>query len=140
MSQVVPRSVLCNTTEPGRYIILRVSYGLRFHGEPKIAYADLKRHFAGWSTTPTLAETREAVREIRASKGMLIRPEDEDCRSAGSFFKNPLVSQAEAGRIEALARQKVPEQPLPQYPANNDLIKLSAAWLVEQAGFHKGYG
>ena len=58
--------------------------------------------------------------------------------SAGSFFKNPLVSQAEAGRIAALARQKVPEQPLPQYPAENDLIKLSAAWLVEHSGFAKG--
>ena len=59
---------------------------------PRIQYADLKNHFVGWHETPTLADTREAVRRIRASKAMLITPGDEDCRSAGSFFKNPILS------------------------------------------------
>ena len=70
---------------------------------------------------------------------MLIVPGDEDCRSAGSFFKNPTVSADEAGRIEKLAQQRAPGQVLPRYPAENGGVKLPAAWLVEQAGFHKGY-
>ena len=70
---------------------------------------------------------------------MLIVPGDEDCRSAGSFFKNPLVSEAEADRIQALAQKRVPDKPLPRYPGENGKVKLAAAWLVEQSGFHKGY-
>jgi UDP-N-acetylmuramate dehydrogenase len=72
-------------------------------------------------------------------KAMLLAPGDEDCRSAGSFFKNPILSRSEAARIAALAAQRVPEQPLPQYPAADGQVKLAAAWLVEQAGFNKGY-
>ena len=131
------RTSIFNGTERGRYIILRVSYGLRFHGEPKIAYADLKRHFAGWSTTPTLAETREAVREIRASKGMLIRPEDEDCRSAGSFFKNPVLDRDQHAQLEKKAAERGLK--IPSYPALESQHKVSAAWLVEHSGFVKGY-
>jgi UDP-N-acetylmuramate dehydrogenase len=70
---------------------------------------------------------------------MLLAPGDEDCRSAGSFFKNPVVSQGEAARIAAVAAQRVPGRSFPQYPAENGQVKLAAAWLVEQAGFHKGY-
>ena len=51
-----------------------------------------KRHFEGRESQPVLAETREAVRQIRARKGMLIVPGDPDSLSAGSFFKNPVVS------------------------------------------------
>ena len=60
-------------------------------GKPRIEYADLKKHFAGFQQTPSLTSTREAVRRIRAAKAMLITPGDEDCRSAGSFFKNPVL-------------------------------------------------
>jgi UDP-N-acetylmuramate dehydrogenase len=131
------RTSIFNTAARGRYIILRVSYGLRFHGEPKIAYADLKRYFAGWSTTPTLAQTREAVREIRASKGMLIRPEDEDCRSAGSFFKNPVLDRDQHAQLEKKAAERGLK--IPSYPALESQHKVSAAWLVEHSGFAKGY-
>src|SRR5689334_22322934 len=70
---------------------------------------------------------------------MLLVPGDEDCRSAGSFFKNPIVSAEEALRIEKLAQQRSPGQVLPRYSAEDGRVKLPAAWLVEQAGFHKGY-
>src|SRR5258708_7609588 len=73
------------------------------------------------------------------SKAMLIVPGHDDCRSAGSFFKNPIVRSVEADRVEALAQQRVPGKKLPRYPAEVGLVKLSAAWLVEQAGFSKGY-
>jgi UDP-N-acetylmuramate dehydrogenase len=131
------RTSIFNTAERGRYIILRVAYGLRLHGEPKIAYADLKRYFAGWSQTPTIAQTREAVRDIRASKGMLIRPDDEDCRSAGSFFKNPVLSAEQHAQLEKKAAER--SLKVPTYPALEAQRKVSAAWLLEHSGFAKGY-
>jgi UDP-N-acetylmuramate dehydrogenase len=133
------RSSIFNSAQRDRYIVLQVTYRLSRNGAPRLEYADLKEHFAGFSGTPSLQQVRGAVCAIRQSKAMLIVDGDEDCRSAGSFFKNPLVSRDEANRIEALARQLVPGRELPQYPGENGLIKLSAAWLVEQAGIHKGY-
>jgi UDP-N-acetylmuramate dehydrogenase len=133
------RTSIFNTSQRGRHIIVRATYALTPGGEPQILYADLKKHFSGWEAKPKLADVREAVRRIRASKGMLITPGDEDCRSAGSFFKNPIVSVAEANRIQALAEQRVPGKTMPRYPAPNGQVKLAAAWLVEQSGFSKGY-
>jgi UDP-N-acetylmuramate dehydrogenase len=102
-----------------------------------VEYADLKRYFAGRPSSPTLSEVREAVRSIRASKAMLITSDDEDSRSAGSFFKNPIVPIEEYDRIAALPLCK--DQKPPSYPAPRGHVKISAAWLVERAGFHKGY-
>jgi UDP-N-acetylmuramate dehydrogenase len=131
------RSSIFNTTERGRFIILRVTYALTPGGKPRIQYADLKKHFAGWSQLPKLADTREAVRKIRASKGMLIVPGDDDCRSAGSFFKNPVLS---ADQYHALAdRAAAKNLQIPSYPALEAHKKVSAAWLVEHSGFSKGY-
>jgi UDP-N-acetylmuramate dehydrogenase len=132
------RSSIFNTTERERFVILRVVYALTPGGEPRIAYADLQRHFAGRETRPNLAETREAVRHIRALKGMLITPGDPDARSAGSFFKNPVLSeeQHEDMRRRAVARGLT----LPAYPALEKSKKVSAAWLVEHSGFSRGYG
>ena len=143
------RASIFNSTERGRYIILRVNYRLHRGGAPSLKYADLQRHFAGRvqenfserpaekTTPPSLAETRAAVREIRRSKGMLIVPGDEDCRSAGSFFKNPVLSEAQFKELAARAASKALE--IPSYPALDAQKKVSAAWLVEHAGFSKGY-
>ena len=132
------RSSIFNTSERGRFIILRVAYALTPGGEPYLKYADLKRHFEGRETAPNLAETREAVRHIRASKGMLIVPGDPDCQSAGSFFKNPVLSQAQHEQLEARAHAK--GLTVPSYPALESRKKVSAAWLVEKSGFARGYG
>ena len=106
-------------------------------GKPRIEYADLKRHFAGFQQTPSLTSTREAVRRIRAAKAMLITPGDEDCRSAGSFFKNPVLS---ADQFEELTRRATAKGlQVPSYPALDAQKKVSAAWLVEHSGFSKGY-
>src|SRR5262249_37100928 len=90
-----------------KYIVLEVDYLLQRNGEPKIEYTDVKKFFAAQfePSPPTLQQVRDAVRSIRQSKAMLIVPGDEDCRSAGSFFKNPLVSETEAIRIEAMAQR-----------------------------------
>jgi UDP-N-acetylmuramate dehydrogenase len=132
------RASIFNTTERGRFIVLRVTYALTPGGSPRITYADLKRHFEGRETSPNLAETREAVRHIRARKGMLIVPGDADCQSAGSFFKNPVLSaeQHEDLKQRAAARGFT----VPNYPALETRKKVSAAWLVEHSGFAKGFG
>jgi UDP-N-acetylmuramate dehydrogenase len=132
------RSSIFNTTERGRFIILRVVYALAPGGEPHISYADLKQHFAGREIPPNLAETREAVRHIRARKGMLIVAGDPDCQSAGSFFKNPILSEEQHEDLRKRAAAKGLN--LPSYPALEKSRKVSAAWLVEKSGFSRGYG
>jgi UDP-N-acetylmuramate dehydrogenase len=132
------RSSIFNTSERGRFIILRVTYALAPGGEAHVEYADLKRHFEGRETRPNLAETREAVRHIRALKGMLIVPGDPNCQSAGSFFKNPVLSE---DQHEDLKKRAVAKGfSIPSYPALETKKKVSAAWLVEHSGFARGYG
>jgi UDP-N-acetylmuramate dehydrogenase len=131
------RTSIFNTTERGRYIILRVNYRLKRGGAPSLKYADVQKYFAERKTPPSFAETRNAVREIRRSKGMLIVPGDDDCRSAGSFFKNPVLSEAQFKDLAERAESKGLE--IPSYPALDAQRKVSAAWLVEHSGFSKGY-
>jgi UDP-N-acetylmuramate dehydrogenase len=132
------RTSIFNTTERGRYIIVQVNFALKHGGDAYIAYADLKKYFAGWTEKPTLANVRDAVRKIRAGKGMLITAGDDDCRSAGSFFKNPILSAEE---YEALTERAAAKNlQIPSYPALDAQKKVSAAWLVEHSGFSRGYG
>ena len=131
------RSSIFNTTERGRFIILRVTFALNPGAKPNISYTDLKRHFEGREYTPSLAETREAVRHIRAIKGMLIVPGDPDCQSAGSFFKNPVLSEEQHAELKSRAGAR--GLIVPSYPALEKSKKVSAAWLVERSGFAKGY-
>lgn len=134
------RSSMFNTTRRGDFIVLEVTYRLAQGGEPTVQYADLKKYFSERpGVSPTLQHVRDAVRSIRQSKAMLLVAGDEDCRSAGSFFKNPIVAAAEADRVREKAASLTPDKTMPLYPAENGMVKLSAAWLVEQAGFHKGY-
>jgi UDP-N-acetylmuramate dehydrogenase len=131
------RTSIFNTSERGRFIILRVTYSLTPGGKPRIEYADLKKHFAGFQNVPSLASTREAIRRIRATKAMLITPGDEDCLSAGSFFKNPILTPAQCEDLNRRAAAKGLQ--VPSYPALDAQRKVSAAWLVEHSGFSKGY-
>ena len=131
------RTSIFNTSQRGRYVILRVSYGLEPGGKAQLQYADLQKYFAGRDGTPMLAEVRDAVRTIRGSKGMLITPGDPDSRSAGSFFKNPVL--AGAAHEELLRRAAERQLQVPSHPALAQQHKVSAAWLVENSSFHKGY-
>lgn len=131
------RTSIFNQHDKDRYIVCEVGYALMPGGRPRVEYADLKRYFVSRQSPPTLEEVREAVRAIRARKGMLITPNDNDCRSAGSFFKNPIISTAEYDRVAALPATQ--GQKPPQFVAPDGQVKVSAAWLVERAGFSKGY-
>jgi len=126
-----------NTIDRGRFIVTRVDYRLQRNGSPQLTYADLQVHFKESSGDVALADVASAVREIRRSKGMLLVEGDADCRSAGSFFKNPEVSQEIADRVREFAAGA--QVPLRVYPASGGKVKIPAAWLIEQAGFSKGY-
>ena len=132
------RRSIFNSSQRGRYVVSRVDYRLHKGIPANFAYADLARYFAARNNAaPTLAEVRDAVRSIRAQKGMLIVPGDADCRSAGSFFKNPVVPVTV---LDSLAQELgVARERIPAYPAADGQVKLSAAWLIERAGFTKGY-
>jgi UDP-N-acetylmuramate dehydrogenase len=142
------RASIFNTTAREKYVVLAVTFALTPNGAPCVRYADLRNHFAGHDHEPTLAEVRDAVRAIRARKAMLLSPGDSrsgadpDSRSAGSFFKNPLVNATGLRAVEAKARELglLPsDKNVPVYPQPDGRFKVAAAWLIEQAGFAKGY-
>lgn len=84
------------------------------------------------------AAVRAAVLELRAGKAMVLDPADHDTWSAGSFFTNPVVPEEEADRVRAAIREHLGDVPVPTYPAP-DGVKFSAGWLIERAGFAKGF-
>jgi UDP-N-acetylmuramate dehydrogenase len=131
------RRSIFNSGQRGRYIILRVNYALVPDGKPALRYEDLHKYFAARDKEPTLGEVRNTVRTIRASKGMLIVAGDPDSRSAGSFFKNPVLSGAEHAAFLLKAAER--NAHAPSYPALAEQRKISAAWLVENSGLAKGY-
>jgi UDP-N-acetylmuramate dehydrogenase len=125
------RSSIFNGEFSGRYIVLGVTYSLVKGSAPKIVYKDLIEYFA--QKSPTLREVRDAVLRIRRSKSMVIDHADQNSRSAGSFFKNPVI---DGKALEAL---QASFGPIPSFHIGNR-VKVPAAWLIENAGFHKGYG
>jgi UDP-N-acetylmuramate dehydrogenase len=122
-----------NSADAGRYLITRVEFALTPGAAPRLDYADLQRHFAS-NPTPSLAEVRQAVLTIRGRKGMVIDRNDPDSRSAGSFFRNPVVSVAHYQSIVAAS-----SEPVPHYAAPAGALKLPAAWLIEHSGLHRGF-
>jgi UDP-N-acetylmuramate dehydrogenase len=127
-----------NTADRGRYVITRVDYSLMLGGTATLRYADLQKEFQGHSD-PRVKEVAEAVRQIRRSKGMLLVDGDPDCRSAGSFFKNPLVSAEQIHQIATKEGKEPPYFPAGPEDEHSGIVKLPAAWLIEQAGFAKGF-
>ncbi|RRA50301.1 UDP-N-acetylmuramate dehydrogenase [Acidipila sp. EB88] len=129
----------------GRYVVTSVEFALHPGAAPSLAYADVQRFFADRTTTPSLPEVAEAIRTIRRAKGMVIdnaaQPaRDPDTRSAGSFFKNPVVAETLYRSIAAsVAPANTPSYPAPAATDGSPQRKLPAAWLLEQAGFPKGF-
>jgi UDP-N-acetylmuramate dehydrogenase len=116
---------------PGRYVVLEVQFQIRIGEESDpITYLELARKLGVQlgEKAPVVA-TREAVLELRASKGMLLSVDDHDSWSAGSFFTNPIISQQAADVLPDAA---------PKWPLIDGRVKISAAWLIENAGMHKG--
>ncbi len=97
------------------------------------------RHLGGKQLP--LAQAREEILRVRALKGMVLNPDDHDTWSAGSFFTNPVVAPELAGEIARTVETSRPGEgdSMPRYPQPDGKVKLSAAWLIERAGFHKGF-
>ncbi|CAB4688169.1 unannotated protein [freshwater metagenome] len=116
---------------PGRYVVLDVAFQLRI-GEmtTPITYLELAKKLGiELGDKTSVHSCRAAVLELRASKGMLLSPDDHDSWSAGSFFTNPIISQQAADALPNSA---------PKWPLNDGRVKVSAAWLIENSGIHKG--
>jgi len=121
---------------PGRWVVLAVTYRLRPGGAPTLGYADVARHLAEQGiAAPSLRDVRQAVLAIRRGKSMVLdRPDDPNRRSCGSFFVNPIV---EAGAV-ATVLARTEDAAMPRWPQPDGRVKLSAAWLIERAGFARG--
>ena len=120
-------------SEPGRYVILSVTFQLRLGSlSAPVRYPELARVLGvAVGARAPLADVRVAVLALRTAKGMVLDDADTDTWSAGSFFTNPIVDAATATALPPAA---------PRFMQPDGRIKTSAAWLIEQAGFTKGYG
>jgi UDP-N-acetylmuramate dehydrogenase len=117
--------------DPQRYVVIDVTFQLRTgHLSTPVRYAELARRLGiETGARAPMTEVRAAVLELRRRKGMVLDAADHDTWSVGSFFTNPIVPAAD-----------VPDVPgLPRWPADHDRVKLPAAWLIENAGFGRGY-
>jgi len=128
---------------PGRWVVLAVMLELQPGPESRpLRYGELARALdvAPGEGAP-LAEVRAAVLALRRSKGMVIDPDDPDSVSAGSFFTNPILDAAAFSELERRVAERLgPDAVLPRFPEPDGRVKTSAAWLVERAGFGRGYG
>ena len=126
-----------------RYVVLRVSFALeRSPLARPIRYAELARTLGvAPGDRPPLRQAREAVLDLRRGKGMVIDPDDPDSVSAGSFFLNPILSGEAFASLQRRATERLGEgTQVPVWPDGDGSVKTSAAWLIERAGFHRGYG
>jgi UDP-N-acetylmuramate dehydrogenase len=126
----------------GRSVVLAVTFRLHRSGWSRpVRYQELARVLgvtAGGSAP--LAEVRAAVLDLRRAKGMVLDPDDPDTRSAGSFFVNPVLTKAQFADLAEMAARMFGESVvIPQFPAPGGDVKVPAAWLIEKAGFRKGY-
>ena len=129
---------------PDAYVVLGVTFALVPGGAPTLRYPELEKAIAArvFDRAPALAEVSQVVRTLRAKKSMVLDPADPNRRSVGSFFMNPVLPSAvAAGVIEraiAAGAARMASD-VPQFPAADGKTKLSAGWLVEHAGFDKGF-
>ena len=120
-------------SDPGRFLVLSVTFQLPLGSMSQpIRYPELARALGieVGQRAPAL-EVRQAVLALRTAKGMVLAEDDHDTWSAGSFFTNPLITSAQARTLPLDA---------PRFNQADGMIKISAAWLIERAGFGKGYG
>ncbi|MFJ9158246.1 UDP-N-acetylmuramate dehydrogenase [Streptomyces griseoviridis] len=130
--------------DPERYVVLRVRYRLEDAGglSAPLKYAETARALGvePGDRVP-LDAARDTVLKLRAGKGMVLDPEDHDTWSAGSFFTNPILTDTAFAAFHARVRERLGDGVLPPaYPAGEGHTKTSAAWLIDKAGFTKGYG
>ncbi|MFB1043040.1 UDP-N-acetylmuramate dehydrogenase [Streptomyces chrestomyceticus] len=129
---------------PGRFVVLRVRFALEDAGglSAPVKYAETARTLGveAGDRVPA-ADARETVLKLRAGKGMVLDPEDHDTWSAGSFFTNPVLTEAQYADFLTRVHERLgADVTPPAFPAGEGRVKTSAAWLIDRAGFTKGYG
>ncbi len=127
----------------GRWVVLEVTYALKEgeRSEP-IRYAELARCLGiSVGESAPLSRVRDAVLQLRRAKGMVLDPDDPDTVSAGSFFLNPILGHEQVTELRKRVHYHcgASVEP-PTFRAADGKVKTSAAWLIERAGFHRGYG
>ena len=132
------RTSMFKRDSSGRRVVLGVTFRLRpSDWSGPVRYAELARCLdVPEGGRAPLASVREAVLTLRRGKGMVADPADPDSRSAGSFFTNPVLDDAQFAALQKLVGDDVP---IPQFPAGPGQVKVPAAWLIGQAGFGPGY-
>ncbi|MFD2690879.1 UDP-N-acetylmuramate dehydrogenase [Streptomyces phyllanthi] len=130
--------------DPERYVVLRVRFDLEDADglSAPVRYTETARSLGvGVGDRVPLDTAREAVLKLRSGKGMVLDPEDHDTWSAGSFFTNPILTDEAFAAFRARVAERLGEDVMPPaYPAGDGHTKTSAAWLIDKAGFTKGYG
>jgi UDP-N-acetylmuramate dehydrogenase len=117
-----------------RFVVTRVDFALASGAAPTLTYTDVIAYFeAAGNRSPSLAQMRDATLAIRRRKGMVIEPGNPANRSVGSFFVNPVITREHFDRLFAAAPS------MPYYLVGEGALKVPAAWLIERAGFAKGY-
>ena len=124
-----------NSADTGRFVITDVQFRLHKNGEPCLAYPEVRRAALDAGACE-LWHVADLVRAIRRRKGMVVSPNDADSRSAGSFFRNPIVDASFAEQVAL----EFPDEVFPRWDvgASGTSVKLSAAWLMERAGLYRG--
>lgn len=130
--------------EPDRFVVLRVRFELEEAGglSAPLAYPETARAMGvGQGERVPASAARETVLKLRAGKGMVLDPDDHDTWSAGSFFTNPILDEAAFQEFLARVHERLgPDVTPPAFSAEDGRTKTSAAWLIDRAGFTKGYG
>ena len=122
--------------DSGRFVVCDVAFRLR-PGLPTTTYPDVRRYLERQAVVaPTVADVRSAILDIRRQKGMVLDPGDPDTRSVGSFFMNPVVPEDVHRRIAGQSANGH----VPGFTLAGGSVKIPAAWLIEHAGFARGYG
>ena len=125
------RTSVFKTSQKDRYLVIAVGFRLKEDGRPTIVYRDLVQRVGAGAD---LAKVRRTVLAIRREKAMVVEPDEPNSRSCGSFFTNPIL---DIGAYRAFTKKYAGSHP--SFSAGEGLIKIPAAWLIEQAGFKKGH-
>lgn len=126
----------------GRFVVLEVTFRLaRDPLSRPVRYRGLATTLGvGIGDRVPLADARHAVLALRSGKGMVLDPMDPDTRSAGSFFTNPILPEAQFAALLRTARTRFgPATEVPNFPDADGAVKVPAAWLIERAGFGRGH-